>query len=553
MKNSFILIIIFITLYASNNYSGGGEKEKFRPTSILQNDNYRYIAVNNIKMWISNNGDGSYNPNTGSQGFLWPGGENATKGAVYEDGLVFGGLYNGQIRVNGNTTREGLQAGKILPNGMPDDPSLPKYRVYKILKGWENLPPGPLRDQYEVDYNEWPMLDGAPYIDVNGNGIPDPGIDLPDYVGDEVAWYVANDMDSQRSVFTYGTLPMGLEFQTTVFAFKDEAVQDMIFKKYLIINKSNTPVVDMYASYWSDTDIGNPNDDYAGCDSTINLGFVYNGNGSDIIYGIPPALGYDYLQGPKVPGLPEDSARFLGSWRKGFKNLPMTSFVFYMNGSAAYRDPGTGQGNGAVEFYNCFQGLVWNGAPYIDPNTEQETKFLLAGDPLASMGWYEGPGWLGGPPPGERRLLMNAGPFTLNPGDSQEVIFGIIIALGLNNINSIAELKNLDFRMQEFYDNNFIVTDVRDNKSNTIYNLEQNYPNPFNPVTKIKYSVSEFSNVVLKVFNILGTEIAELINEDKSPGTYELIWTAADYPSGIYFYRFQAGDYSQTKKMILLK
>jgi hypothetical protein len=83
--------------------------------------------------------------------------------------------------------------------------------------------------------------------------------------------------------------------------------------------------------------------------------------------------------------------------------------------------------------------------------------------------------------------------------------------------------------------------------------LEQNYPNPFNPSTKVRYSVPNSSQVTLKIFNTLGEEIAILINEEKPAGTYELTWNAENLPSGIYFYRIQAGSFVQTKKMILMK
>jgi len=85
------------------------------------------------------------------------------------------------------------------------------------------------------------------------------------------------------------------------------------------------------------------------------------------------------------------------------------------------------------------------------------------------------------------------------------------------------------------------------------YNLAQNYPNPFNPVTTIKYSIPKTSNVLIKVFDVLGNEITILINEEKPVGTYELNWNAANLPSGVYFYRLQAGSFVETKKMILLK
>ena len=87
----------------------------------------------------------------------------------------------------------------------------------------------------------------------------------------------------------------------------------------------------------------------------------------------------------------------------------------------------------------------------------------------------------------------------------------------------------------------------------TKYKLSQNFPNPFNPNTKIKYSVPQSSNVVIKVFDILGNEIEILVNEQKSLGTYEITWYAESLPSGIYFYRIQAGSFVETKKLVLLR
>jgi hypothetical protein len=82
--------------------------------------------------------------------------------------------------------------------------------------------------------------------------------------------------------------------------------------------------------------------------------------------------------------------------------------------------------------------------------------------------------------------------------------------------------------------------------------LENAYPNPFNPSTMIEYYIPENSFVTLKVFDILGNEVATLVNEIKNPGNYEVEFSAAGLPSGVYFYSLQAGDFVQTKKMILL-
>ena len=85
------------------------------------------------------------------------------------------------------------------------------------------------------------------------------------------------------------------------------------------------------------------------------------------------------------------------------------------------------------------------------------------------------------------------------------------------------------------------------------YILDQNYPNPFNPSTNFKFSIPEESKVILKVYDMLGKEIETLVNEERPAGTYELTWNAAHQTSGVYFYRLEAGGYSQIRKMILLK
>jgi hypothetical protein len=83
--------------------------------------------------------------------------------------------------------------------------------------------------------------------------------------------------------------------------------------------------------------------------------------------------------------------------------------------------------------------------------------------------------------------------------------------------------------------------------------LEQNFPNPFNPSTRISYSIAENSFITLKVYDILGNEIATLVNEEKPAGKYDAEFDANNFSSGIYFYRMTAGKLIETKKMILLK
>jgi hypothetical protein len=83
--------------------------------------------------------------------------------------------------------------------------------------------------------------------------------------------------------------------------------------------------------------------------------------------------------------------------------------------------------------------------------------------------------------------------------------------------------------------------------------LEQNYPNPFNPATRINFCIPDDKLVTLKIFDLLGREIAVLVNGKKQAGIHSVDWNAIGFPSGVYFYRLQAGSFTETKKLVLLK
>ncbi len=89
------------------------------------------------------------------------------------------------------------------------------------------------------------------------------------------------------------------------------------------------------------------------------------------------------------------------------------------------------------------------------------------------------------------------------------------------------------------------------------FSLSQNYPNPFNPSTKIKFSIPSVETtrrvVSIKVYDALGREVSTLVNQQLTPGTYEVEWDASNYPSGLYFYKLTSGDFTETKRMILIK
>ncbi len=97
------------------------------------------------------------------------------------------------------------------------------------------------------------------------------------------------------------------------------------------------------------------------------------------------------------------------------------------------------------------------------------------------------------------------------------------------------------------------VSEMNRKELSNAFALSQNYPNPFNPITNITYSLPKSSNVILKVYDVLGREVTTLVNEEKHAGAYKVIFNGSNLPSGVYFYRIQAGGFVSTKKFILMK
>ncbi len=156
-------------------------------------------------------------------------------------------------------------------------------------------------------------------------------------------------------------------------------------------------------------------------------------------------------------------------------------------------------------------------------------------------------------------------PFSIEPNDSAKLVFiyplwipesvylretwtdSIVILNNSQNNNMLVLPTSIDFPLSadnsiNNYPKNFV--------------LDQNYPNPFNPSTSIQYAVSSRQFVSLKVYDVIGNKIATLVNEEKPAGDYEVKFNIAQYSilsSGVYFYQLKAGNFIQTKKMLMLK
>lgn len=411
-------------------------------------------------------------------GAYYPRGSGKT--CLFGSGLMWGAHYGvgGGIRIGGTQYYyyPTLQGGKIV-GGLPEDPGLLKNRIYRVRSDirFDNSTADisaeladvdgtaqQIYDQYHKDWLEWPWQDGAPFtygvdpvtkLKRHAPAPFDPTIDIPGQPGaDQTLWYVANDMFNGN--WPWGTSSVGMEMQQTIWAYsRTGALGNIIFRKSVLINKGTQILDSLYFGLFVDPDLGDPSDDLVGCDTTRSLSFVYNSREVDAGYSPlpPPSVGFDLLQGPVVPGTPDDSALFMGNWIHEKKNLPMTAaYVFSGAGGGFISDP-IDNSTGVLQWYNYMRGRIGSsGLPYIDPNNVP-TAFPYAGDPEKRTGWLD-------QIPADKRFGLCSGPLTMAKGDTQEVVFAEIAAgatPGVDRLSAIGLLKFYDDEAQTAYNNSF--------------------------------------------------------------------------------------------------
>jgi len=520
---------------------------------------YGMININNFTVWLEENGRSGYNPFIGGNGGVFPAGTAPVifqDGFIFGARLIdsrTGLPAPTDIRVGGGTYATGWQKGAApLPaggvpgvdEGVPEDVKDPSVRLYRIRRDYTD--PGTdlrgdaalyfqvaggiaavtdadvaaLKALYDADWKEWPVAKGAPFVDRNGNGIFDPppagtlpseliaqGLDEPglaaadlDAPADQVIWTVVNDFNDTFSKALYGSPSTGMELQITLWGYKrTDALGSIVFRKYRLINRGFFESDSFFVAQWSDPDLGSYGDDFVGFDTTLSMAFVYNSNSVDSkyrLFGLPPAAGgYDFFQGPLVPGDPSDVGIFDLKKRPGFRNLPMTSTNFWSAGSPL-TDPPLDEYEGTLSWWKMLRGFIHDEST--DPDRKfiddqgVETLFPLSGDPVAGTGWIDGvPPAL---PTGDRRMTMVSGPFTMVPGDTQEVVVAVVGGLGADRLSSISVMKFNDRFAQNTYNDLFAVPSPPSAPPVTIAELDQqivlDWGDDFSSATKIETTVT---------------------------------------------------------------
>ena len=377
----------------------------------------------------------------------------------------------------------------------------PDYEIPLIIKDWPAhgdigqgqdyyLAPFYDRDQdgqYNYEQGDYPWHDIAKSKEC--------GVDRRvSLYGDINYWFVMNDKGNIHT--ETGGDPIGMEIRAQAFAFtSNDEINNMTFYNYELINRGTQTLYDTYFGYFTDGALGDPLDDYVGCDVNRGLAYYYNGDNYDgdnagwLGYGDnPPAVGVDFFEGPfqDNDGIANDYGIGLGEALNGIgygdtivdnERFGMRQFLYYSNTTLG-ANPNQTDPTTAADYYSYLQGFWKDGTSFYyggtghisDPSADQTVPcdFMFPGD-TDPLGWGTG-GNVQAPwteqtsnnPPNDRRFVQSAGPFILKPGSINNITVGVVWARATagDPFASVEILRRADDKAQALFENCFKVLEA---------------------------------------------------------------------------------------------
>ena len=399
---------------------------------------------------------------------------------------------------NGTNTQSVLFPGYVVPDIIKDWPA------HGDVSAGQDYYMAPFFDNNEDGTYNWEDGD-YPWHDINRTKecTVDRTVSL---YGDLNFWWVMNDKGNIHT--ETGAEPIGMEIRAQAFAFaSNDEVNNMTFYNYELINRGTQTLFDTYFGFFTDGALGDPYDDYVGCDVNRGLAYYYNGDNYDGDnsgykgYGTsPPAVGVDFFEGPyqdddgidNAFGINENEALNGIGFGDGVidnERFGMRRFLYYSNTTNG-ANPSQTDPVAAGDYYNYLKGFWKDGSKFIyggsghisdaaaDPNTPCDFMFPGDTDPL---GW----GTNGVPqepwteqtsnnPPNDRRFVQSAGPFVLKPGAVNNITVGIAWARasGGDPFESVEVLRKADDKAQALFENCFKVLEGPHSPELTIQELD---------------------------------------------------------------------------------
>ena len=470
-------------------------------------------------------------------------------------------------------------AGGTVDEEFPDGYAMPSYfRDYPAHGNTEanqDYYLAPFKDYdgdgfYSPDNGDYPWYDFLQEIDCKNRKRED----IVPLYGDRNFYWIFNDKGNVHSE-SQGE-PIGMEIRAQAFAFStNDEVNNMTFHNYVLINQGTQTLANTYFGVWVDADVGTATDDYVGCDVQRGLGYSYNGDAVDEPssssqgYGEnPPAVGIDFFEGPYQDvdsidnplttnfsnaidslGIPYEGIGIgYGDGIVDNERFGMRRFVYYNNsGNQINGEPST-----PLHFYNYMNGIWKNGqkmayggdgvSAATGANLDIEADYMFPGD-TDPFNWGTGgttvDPWTevtSGNPPADRRFIQAAGPFTLEPGDYNNITMGVVWARATagDPEESVKLMRIADDKAQALFDNCFEIVSGPDAPDVTVQELENElilYLTNDNPLSNNyqedylqfdpgipKFDVNgELYDSLSRSYSFEGYQIYQLANSEVSP------------------------------------
>ncbi len=533
-----------ISIVAHDVVSNETEEPIYNATEFAEefSDNYCRINNGNVSFVFDNKGVVADVSGTNKRGIFYN-----DYSVVYSGGFVLSGYSNENLWANAVATCERIE------DYVPGNVGSEEGKIYYVKssdpafgESWQAWAEAVEHGAKFYDGNGDGVYNP---VDLNGNGVWDENEDAPEINGSVTAWCVYNDGLPSNDRYYNSVEPQGIEIRQTVWTNKySPELKNVFFVRYSIFNTGTvTESLDsVYFSVWSDDDDGYYTNDLVGSSPNLLTGYTYDA-GTDKLFGKnAPAVMKTLLYAEKLPAnnLP-NIEEMNGSFVHYMCIHPMQFCGLYSIEVARNYSLGLNPIGEPINPCSWDFGIVLN-----EDCSTIDGRWMYSGNPADSIGWIN-------VFPTDQRSMLNIGPFDIASGESVEITVAYHFERGETNLQSVA----LGLDKAQYLRDNALVLDADETLKEVPnkFALYQNYPNPFNPVTTIKYSipanasVETHDRVSLRIYNVLGEEIATLVNKRQAPGIYTVQFDASGLPSGIYFYTLKAGNFVRTKKMLLIK
>jgi hypothetical protein len=581
------------------------------PVLNASSSNSAFLDINNVNTLISDNSDSHWDQAAGIGRYFVPKQNNTSP--LFASAMWIGGYTNQELRTAAMTYRQNgfdFWPGPLDTTNATTDTATTllynkawKINRYDIANFVYNWNAGKVQNGTFIPVAailNWPAQGTgnysrkmAPYVDVNHNGMYDPihDGDYPLIKGDQMIWTVFNDGFSKHGE-TGSVAPLGIEVHASAYAFlcpnivdSNVVLNNTTFYNYQIFNRSQNQYDSTQMSLWVDADLGDYQDDYIGCNVMNNFGYQYNGEVYDYdVGGSPgyhsnlPVFACNVLNGPLANPNDGIDNNNNGMIDEANEHCLMSGFLYY-NNTGDPRNGNPSPSYGAISYYDLMHERLENGESmtygasgltagntpcrYLYPGTSDPYGIGLGGSmaaPVTPTGTYGASGWTeyeAGNQFGDRRFIVDVGPFTMKPGGMYELDYAFVFTqdsahcYGGNFACPIPRSVQDNQQVKRWFDNNSFPSCLSlaglGIKQNNIQSIDVKlYPNPTSSTVYIEFD-SQQKEVTIELFDILGNLISgtQYHQLDK----YATL-PVASLQSGVYLVKIQSAEGFSTKKFI---